>query len=101
MIDDGVFREREPDAVFAQHVRPSLPVGQIGVRQKEMTGNSDRFEVVVEGTGGHASSPHPATDALLAANQAIKGLQSLISRNVSPPRSAGLTMDRERTRPES
>ncbi len=57
MIDDGVFRKREPDAVFAQHVRPSLPVGQIGVRQKEMTGNSDRFEVVVEGTGGHASSP--------------------------------------------
>jgi amidohydrolase len=94
MIDDGVFRKREPDAVFAQHVRPSLPVGQIGVRQKEMTGNSDRFEVVVEGTGGHASSPHQATDAIVAANQVINGLQSIVSRNVSPLRSAVLTIGR-------
>jgi amidohydrolase len=94
MMDDGVFEEYRPDVIFAQHVRPSLPVGQIGVRQKEMTGASDRFEVVIEGTGGHASSPHQATDAIVAANQVINALQSIVSRNVNPLRSAVLNIGR-------
>ena len=92
MMDDGVFEEHQPDVIFAQHVRPSLPVGQIGVRPKEMTGASDRFEVMIEGTGGHASSPHQATDAIVATNQVINALQSIISRNVNPLRSAILTI---------
>jgi amidohydrolase len=92
MMDDGIFEEHRPDVIFAQHVRPSLPVGQIGIRQKEMTGASDRFEVVIEGTGGHASSPHQATDAVVVTNQVINALQSIISRNVNPLRSAVLTI---------
>jgi amidohydrolase len=92
MMDDGVFGEHEPDVIFAQHVRPGLPVGQIGVRQREMTGASDRFEVVIEGTGGHASSPHQAVDAIVVANQVINALQSIISRSVNPVRSAVLTI---------
>ncbi|MDQ3941579.1 MAG: M20 family metallopeptidase, partial [Actinomycetota bacterium] len=94
MMDAGVFEEYEPDVIFAQHVRPGLPVGRIGVRQREMTGTSDRFEVVIEGTGGHASSPHQTTDAIMVANQVINGLQSIISRNVPPLRSAVLTIGR-------
>jgi amidohydrolase len=57
MMDDGVFGEYQPDTIFAQHVEPGLSVGQIGVRQREMTGASDQFKVVIEGTGGHAAGP--------------------------------------------
>lgn len=92
MMDDGVFGEHRPDVIFAQHVRPNLPVGRVAVRDGHVTGNSDRFEVVIEGTGGHASSPHQTTDAIVVTNQVINGLQSIISRNVNPLRSAVLTI---------
>ena len=96
MMDDGVFREHRPDVIFAQHVWPDLPVGQIGVRRGAMTGASDRFKVVVEGSSGHASKPQGTTDAIVivAANQVISGLQSIVSRNVSPLDSAVLTIGR-------
>ena len=38
MMKEGVFREHRPEAIFAQHVWPDLPVGQIGVRRGAMTG---------------------------------------------------------------
>ena len=94
MMDDGVFREHQPEAIFAQHVWPELPVGRIGVRRGAMTGASDRFEVVLEGSGGHASKPQGTTDAIMVANQVINGLQSIVSRNVSPLDAAVLTIGR-------
>jgi amidohydrolase len=92
MMEEGVFREHQPEAIFAQHVWPDLPVGQIGVRQGEMTGISDRFEVVIEGTSGHASQPHRTTDAIVVANQVINALQSIISRDINPNSASVLTI---------
>lgn len=96
MMKDGVFREHRPGAIFAQHVWPELPVGRIGVRGDEMTGASDRFKVVIEGAGGHASKPHQATDAIVVANQVINSLQSVVSRDVNPLDSAVLTIGKIR-----
>ena len=66
MMKEGVFGEHRPDVVFAQHVSPELPVGQIGVRRGPITGASDRFKVTIEGAGGHASKPHQTIDAIVA-----------------------------------
>ncbi len=92
MMDDGVFREHRPDVIFAQHVWPELPVGQVGVRRGAMTGASDRFRLVIEGRGGHASKPHRTTDAIVVANQVINALQTVVSREVDPLDSAVLTI---------
>ena len=92
MMEEGVFREHQPEAIFAQHVWPDLPVGQIGVRQGEMTGMSDKFEVVIEGTSGHASQPHKTTDAIVVANQVMNALQSIISRDINPNNASVLTI---------
>jgi amidohydrolase len=58
MMKDGVFKEHRPHVIFAQHVWPELPVGQVGVRQCAMTGASDRFIVTIKGQGPskHAQS---------------------------------------------
>ncbi|MDQ3966049.1 MAG: M20 family metallopeptidase, partial [Actinomycetota bacterium] len=92
MMDEGVFQEYQPEAIFAQHVCPDLPVGQVGVRQGEMTGISDKFEVVIEGASGHASQPHRTTDAIVVANQMINALQSIISRDINPLSASVLTI---------
>lgn len=92
MMDDGLFEDDEPDAIFGQHVWPDLPVGQIGISDREMMGASDRFKVTFKGKGGHASMPHQTTDAIMIANTAIMQLQSIVSRNIDPLQSAVLTV---------
>ena len=94
MMDDQVFAEHTPDVIFAQHVWPDLPVGQIGVRPGPMMGASDRFKVEIEGAGGHASMPHQTVDAIIVANTVISNLQTIVSRNVNPVDSTVLTIGR-------
>ncbi|WP_377888854.1 M20 family metallopeptidase [Alkalihalobacillus sp. R86527] len=92
MMDDGLFEDDEPDAIFGQHVWPDLPVGQIGISDREMMGASDRFKVTFHGKGGHASMPHQTADAIMIANTAIMQLQTIVSRNIDPLQSAVLTV---------
>ncbi|SDY08858.1 amidohydrolase [Evansella caseinilytica] len=92
MIADGVFADYRPDAVFAQHVWPDLPVGKIGVCAGPMMGNSDRLTITIKGASGHASMPHQTVDAIIVANQVISSLQTIISRNVDPFAAAVLTI---------
>ncbi|WP_202081005.1 M20 metallopeptidase family protein [Caldalkalibacillus salinus] len=94
MMADGVFEQYEPDVIFGQHVWPDLPVGQIGVRAGAMMGASDRFKVVIEGAGGHASMPHQTTDAIMVAHTVISNLQTIVSRNIDPLDAAVLTVGR-------
>ena len=96
MMKEGVFEEHRPDVIFAQHVWPELPVGQVGVRRGPITGASDRFKVTIEGEGGHASKPHQTIDAIVVANQVINSLQTIVSRDVDPLRSAVLTVGKIR-----
>ena len=92
MMEEGVFSEHQPEAIFAQHVWPDLAVGQVGVRRREITGMSDNFEVVIQGASGHASKPHRTTDAIVVANQVINALQSIVSRDVNPLSASVLTI---------
>src|ERR671920_740179 len=96
MMKEGVFGEHRPDVIFAQHVSPELPVGRVGVRRGAITGASDRFKVTIEGEGGHASKPHQTIDAIVVANQVINSLQTVVSRDVDPLKSAVLTIGKIR-----
>ena len=92
MMEDGVFDEYKPDVIFGQHVWPNLPVGQIGIRDKEMMGASDSFTISVKGAGGHASMPHQGKDAIVIAAELISSMQSIVSRNTNPTESAVVTI---------
>jgi len=92
MLDDGLFKEFRPDAIIGQHVWPGLPVGQIGVRDKEMMGASDSFKISIKGEGGHASMPQEGKDAIVIAAEFISAIQSIISRNTDPLEAAVITV---------
>jgi amidohydrolase len=94
MMEHGLFEVYKPDVIFAQHVWPDLPVGQIGILPGPMMGNSDRIKIEIKGAGGHASMPHQTTDAIIVTNQIIGALQTVISRNVDPLESAVITIGR-------
>lgn len=94
MMEDGVFDEYVPDMLIAQHVWPDLEVGKFGVMAGPIMGNSDKFKIIIKGSGGHASMPHSTTDALITANQVVNVLQTLVSRNANPMEPAVLTVGR-------
>lgn len=92
MMDDGVFDTYKPDVIYGQHVWPTLPVGQVGVTDREMMGASDRFKIVLKGRGGHASMPHQTSDVVVAAGHLITSLQTIVSRNLDPLEASVVTV---------
>ncbi|WP_284139181.1 M20 family metallopeptidase [Virgibacillus sp. LDC-1] len=92
MLEDGLFKHYKPDVIYGQHVWPDLPVGYVGIRDREMMGASDRFKLVVKGNGSHASMPHYANDAIVIAGHIVTSIQSIVSRNVDPLEAAVVTI---------
>ena len=80
------------DAVFGAHVRPDLPVGQVGVRYGAFYAASNPFTIRLHGLASHGAEPERGADALLAGAQLVTALQSLVSRRVAPTDTAVLTV---------
>jgi amidohydrolase len=92
MVEEGVLETPKVDAVFGAHVFPFLPIGKVGVNEKEGLAAADRFTIKIMGKGGHAASPHVAKDPILAAGYLITQIHSIISRNINPLESGVVTI---------
>ena len=88
MLDDGLFERFPCDEIYALHNWPALPPGVIGINPGPMMAASDKFEIVIEGRGGHGAHPYQTIDPVVVAAQLILGLQTIVSRNVHPIDSA-------------
>jgi amidohydrolase len=53
---------------------------------------AETIKIVVTGKGGHGAMPHLAVDPVLAASQIVVGLQSIVARNISPLKTAVVTI---------
>jgi N-acetylcysteine deacetylase len=71
-------------AIFGMHNKPDLPVGTIGVKAGPLMASVDGFAITVSGKGGHAAVPQAAIDPIVAASAIVGGLQTAISRSISP-----------------
>jgi hippurate hydrolase len=84
MIKEGVLQEPKPQAIFALHVHPGLPVGKLSFRSGMVMASADEIYITIKGKGGHAASPHLTTDTILIASHLIISLQQIVSRNNDP-----------------
>jgi amidohydrolase len=84
MIRDGVLENPKPEAIFAMHVHPQVPVGKISFRSGKIMASADEIYMTIKGKGGHAASPHITADTILIAAQLIVSLQQIVSRNCNP-----------------
>lgn len=82
MIKDGALEGVE--AVYGLHVDPRFPVGVAASRVGPMLAQSDRFDITVEGRGGHGSMPAGAIDPIPVAAQLVAALQTIPSRKSGP-----------------
>jgi hippurate hydrolase len=92
MMEEGLFERFPVQAVFALHNWPALPAGQMGVRVGPIMASANRFEIRVQGQGGHAAQPHTTIDPIPVACAIVGQLQALVSRGVDPLDSAVLTV---------
>ncbi|EWM47387.1 amidohydrolase family protein [Bordetella holmesii 30539] len=88
MLDDGLFDTFPCDAIYALHNWPGLPAGTVGVNPGPMMAAADRFEIVINGHGGHGAHPYQTIDPVTVAGHLITALQTIVSRNVNPLDSA-------------
>jgi amidohydrolase len=88
MVEAGVLEDPRVDAIFAAHVFPFLPTGQVGISEGKAMASSDKFTLRIIGKGGHGAYPHVTRDPILAAGHVITQVQSIVSRNVNPLDSA-------------
>ena len=82
MLDEGIFEERMPAAVFGMHVGISTPGGQFSVKPGPMMAASDGFKLVVKGKQTHGARPWDGVDPVVVSSQIVMALQTIVSRQV-------------------
>lgn len=92
MIVDGVLTNPKPDFSLALHLWNYKPVGWLGIAPGPLMAAAELFQMRISGRGGHGAAPHLAIDPLVAAAQIITALQSIVSRNVAPLKSAVISV---------
>ncbi|MBK9631843.1 MAG: amidohydrolase [Saprospiraceae bacterium] len=84
LIQEGVLKNPEVDAILGLHVQPDMAVGQIGICEGSSMGSSEEIFIELTSSGGHAAMPHLTGDTVLTAARLICGIQELWSR-IKPP----------------
>jgi amidohydrolase len=82
MLEEGLFDERAPEAVFGIHVGIGQPGGRIATRSGALMASGDRFEITVKGRQTHGAQPWAGVDPIVTAAQIILGLQTIVSRQL-------------------
>ncbi len=82
MLEDGLFRDGKPEAVFSLHVDDTLPAGKIGYAPGWYAANVDTFSLVVESEGCHGANPQLCVDPIVVGAQIVVALQVMISREL-------------------
>lgn len=92
MIDEGILDNPIPDFCLAAHLWNDEPEGWIGLTTGPVLAGAEMFEVILTGKGGHGASPDQTIDPIHASAQLITALQSIVSRNVDPMKTAVISV---------
>ena len=82
MLEEGIWDERKPEAVFGIHIGIGVPGGEIAVRPGPLMAAADRFQLTVRGRQTHGARPWDGVDPIVVAAQIVLGLQTIGSRQV-------------------
>jgi len=94
MLETGLFDSEPIEAVFAGHMHPENPTGDIGIAPEISNAAADTVYIRIKGKGGHGAHPHQCKDPIVVGAHIVTQLQTLISRDLPPLESAVLTIGR-------
>lgn len=82
------------DAMLGLHLTSLFDTGVFGIRSGVLTAAVDRFDVVLNGKGGHCAFPEQCSDPVVTACELVLALQSVVSRRVAASEPAVLSVCR-------
>lgn len=92
MIEAGVLKNPDVDAIIGLHLWNNLPLGTVGVRSGALMAATEGFRCTIHGKGGHGAMPHQTIDSILVAANIVTALQTIVARNINPLESAVVTV---------
>jgi amidohydrolase len=92
MIKDGLFEKFPCDEVYGLHNAPDLNHGEIAILPGPAMAGADFFDITINGYGAHGAMPERSKDAVVIAMTLGQALQTIVSRNVDPLKSAVLSI---------
>lgn len=90
MIEAGAIDN--VDAVFGTHLWATTPLGVLETSTGTLMAGADRFEIIVQGQGGHGAYPHETKDSIVIGAQLVSQLQQIVSRRIDPLKTAVVTV---------
>lgn len=82
MLQEGIFAETKPHAVFGLHVMPGHS-GEIFYRSGATTASGDVLDITITGKQGHGGMPWNTIDPITTSALIISGLQTVVSRKAN------------------
>ncbi|MEL6411347.1 MAG: M20 aminoacylase family protein [Pseudomonadota bacterium] len=92
MCEDGMMERFGVQEVYGMHNWPGVETGRFAIRPGPFFAATDKFDIVVEGVGGHAAKPQETVDPTVVAAQLVTALQTIVSRNADPIQQAVLSV---------
>ncbi len=92
MLKDDLFKRFPCDEVYGLHNAPDLDHGQVAVFPGPAMAGADFFDIHITGYGSHGAMPDKSKDPVVIAMTLGQALQSIVSRNVNPLKSAVLSI---------
>jgi amidohydrolase len=82
MLEEGIFADQMPEAVFGMHVGIGVPGGEFAVRPGPLMAAADTFRITVAGKQTHGARPWDGVDPIVVSSQIVLALQTIVSRQV-------------------
>ncbi|MGB4704856.1 MAG: M20 family metallopeptidase [Candidatus Saccharicenans sp.] len=82
MLQDGVFRDYRPEAIFAFHVDDTLKAGYVHYVPGYSGANCDSFFLTIHSEGCHGADPDQCVDPIVVGSHIVLALQTMISREI-------------------
>lgn len=83
MLEEGLFKDLKPDAIFALHTSPRMHAGQFATRPGPAMASEDNVVIIVRGVGTHAARPWDGIDPVTISAQMLTTIQTIVSRQVN------------------
>lgn len=92
LVQEGILEKYNVSEIYGIHVFPAVEQGKIGLCPGPMMAMTGEFDIDIIAKSAHGAMPHTGIDGIVIASEVVLGLQSIISRNISPISPAVLTV---------
>src|SRR6056300_59231 len=82
MVEEGVLKNPDVDAIFGLHISSATDVGQVRWREGGIMAAVDPFKIVIKGKQAHGAYPWLSVDPVTTAAQMIMSMQTIVSREL-------------------